>query len=149
MRPLTVRPVALAGLLAGVLAACQGDPTGARLRGVYTLRSVGVWTPPYAELPVPGSAVGAAPGDTIRYLAGAFVLTANGRWHERVVREVVGGGSVRTDTLGGDGTYRVTPDAPGRTLLDLYPGKVYIANINAMAVISGDTLDHAPWVFVR
>ena len=148
MNPVRPPELLLLGfVLAAAVGACGRDATApVGLQGTYTLRSVGPWTPPYAELPLPTSVV---PGDTIRYLAGAFVLTENGRWHERVVREVVGGGSVHTDTLGGDGSYRVSTDTLHRALLDLYPGLRYIAINNSIAVISGDTLYHAPWIFVR
>jgi hypothetical protein len=64
-------------------------------------------------------------------------------------RPGAGGGGVRTDTLGGDGAYHMTRDTLHRTLLDLYPGVQYIAINNSIAVISGDTLYHAPWIFVR
>ncbi len=143
--------ILLAAFIAGTAMGCASDATSpAQLQGEFALRAVLAASPPYAPVPVPAILAASAPGDTTRWLGGTFSLKEDSTWSERLDQDLIfAGDNLHPRALLAAGRYRVSRDARGRLVLDLYPDGPAPAVVSAIAVLSGDTLYHGAAIFVR
>lgn len=131
-----------------LLAACGEATAPSPPAGSFAMRAVQVQPEGVARLPA--TLPGAAPGDSTRWVAGAFVLGAEGRWSVRIEQELrPAGGEARTRVLEEAGEWAVRERRGGRLVLELYPGRPMTADRPWTAVLSGDTVHYGAGVFVR
>lgn len=145
------RPRLLCAVCVGLvlaLADCHSDGPLAPPAGEFVLRSVrwGV----DGESVVPGTFSGVGAGDSVRVVAGEFVLLPDNRWESYWDRVLVTNG-VETErrTLGAAGSYRVVSRTATQTVLDLYPGEIVPASLTPTAILRGDSLFHSAFVYSR
>lgn len=136
----------LAAVATCVLLGC-GRESIAPPTGAFPLRAVQV--DGLVTVDVPAS-VATYADDTVRYVSGSFELGPGHQWRERWERVLVSGGVEGAPRVfESSGVYQITEASHGTLVLDLYPGQITRQNIMPTALLSGDTLSHGPFIFVR
>ncbi|HET9985009.1 MAG TPA: hypothetical protein VFQ38_15525 [Longimicrobiales bacterium] len=150
MRAIVIVGALVAAAVAGGLVGCDPDATApVAPEGTFDLVAV---SPPIGggpRLRIPAAIPMTSPGDSVRYVGGAFTLGAGRTWHVRLEQELVfDGRPPRRRVLEDGGRYAASRS--GRQLvLDLYPGQGVLQNVPMLAIVSGDSVFYDAFLFAR
>jgi hypothetical protein len=99
---------------------------------------------------VPGTCPSIASGDSIRYVAGLFILAPGRRWESHWERVLVTNGiDGERRTFSISGRYRIVSHTEKQVVLDLYPGQIIPLHMDPTVIIRRDTLYHSAFRYSR